>query len=374
MKLEEEIAQHLSDLKKGSSLRVLKTQSDSSDFVDLSTNDYLGIAQNEPIRETFYSNAQHLALTASASRLLGGNHVEYDHIERFLAQLYHKSALFFNSGYHLNLGVLPSLSRKNDLILADKLIHASLIEALKLSPAKNIRYRHQDYAQLEQILEQQSSTYDRVFIVSESLFSMEGDWVDLERLVQIKEKYNAILYLDEAHAVGAYGPQGLGLAAQLNLLNKVDLLVGTMGKALASVGAFLICSETIKSYLVNTCRSLIYTTALPPINVAWSLMVLEQMVAFEQERVELAQKSSYLKQQLQKSRYKVVGDSHILSIVIGDNQACIEISRKCEQNYIKVQVVRPPTVPEGTSRIRLSVHQNIPYSELDRITEIFVSS
>ncbi len=345
-------------------LRILETAHKSD--INFSTNDYLALAQNLELLESFYQEYSKVPLTASSSRLLSGNHLYYDMVERRLEDLYaSKSALFFNSGYHLNIGVLPSLTSKNDLILADKLVHASLIEGLKLSSAKVIRYKHLDYGQLENILSKNFNIYDNVFIVSESIYSMDGDLVDIDKLVDLKKRFGAYLYLDEAHAVGVMGEKGLGLAEQKYKNLDVDFLVGTMGKALASVGAYLITSENVKKYLVNKCRSLIYTTALPPINLAWSFFILNRISDFSHERKDLSEKSKYLKNQLNRKGVEVRGDSHILAIIVGENKKCIDLANKLSLSNIKVQAIRPPTVPEGTARIRISLHQKLTYQDLD---------
>ncbi len=362
--LEEDILQTLQSLEQSDALRKLPQQEDIHPSIDLSTNDYLCLTQHPAIKKRFevYGVSD---FSASSSRLLSGNHLYYKQVESKLSDYYDKSALFFNSGYHLNIGVLPSLTSKHDLILADKQVHASLIEGLRLSYAKVLRYKHLDYHHLERFLEQYANDYQNVFIVTESVFSMDGDCSDLKYLVQLKEKYKAYLYVDEAHAVGVYGATGLGLSEDLGVLKEVDFLVGTMGKALASVGAFLICNEPIKQYLVNRCRSLIYTTALPPINMAWTLSVLEQLPDLKKERESLQQNCNYLREILIKNKIPFVGESHILAIITGDNSSCLELYKTLNSKGIKVQAVRPPTVPQGTARLRLSLHSNLSKSDLD---------
>lgn len=372
MKLASRIHKDLEQFKEQDAYRFLKPQSLAMDSViDLSTNDYLGIAQDKALINDFHNKYKNLPLTASSSRLLSGNHQYYQKVEAKLAELYSsESALFFNSGYHLNIGVLPSLTTKNDLILADKLVHASLIESFKLSPAKVIRYRHLDYSQLEEILEKNKTNYDNIFIVSESVFSMDGDKVNIKTLVDLKNKYGAYIYLDEAHAVGVCGEKGLGLAEEESLVSDIDFLVGTMGKALASVGAYLIASSDVKSYLINKCKALIYTTALPPINVAWSNFIINHLSKFTKERNELKQLINYFRTISTEKGIKVEGETHILAIVVGNNRKCLQLAKLLEENQIKVQAVRPPTVPEGTARIRISLHKNLSFKDIDKIINV----
>lgn len=377
MKLKAQIHSELQRLKKNQSLRTLKRSEVSlsleNDVINLSTNDYLGLASDENLLNQFYKSNSKLSLSSSSSRLLSGNHQYYQLVEDQLSQTYQsEAALFFNSGYHLNIGVLPALSSKKDLILADKFVHASLIEGFKLSAAKVIRYKHLDYQQLESLLEKNKDEFENIFIVSESVFSMDGDIADIKKLVELKQQFGAYLYIDEAHAVGVYGTNGLGVGEQDNLLPEIDFLVGTMGKALASIGAFLICSNDIKSLLVNTCRSLIYTTALPPINVAWSLFILKQIESLKEDRKELLLKSNYFRKILKEKNIKIVGNSHILGLILGDNQKCLQLSAYLEEHHIKVQAIRPPTVPEGTSRIRLSLNSKITYEQLDKVAQLII--
>ena len=372
MKLTIRINKDLEYFKEQDAYRFLKPQSlVEGSVIDLSTNDYLGIAQDKSLINDFYNKHKNVSLTASSSRLLSGNHKYYEEVEDKLAELYSsESALFFNSGYHLNIGVLPSLTTKNDLILADKLVHASLIEAFKLSPAKVIRYRHLDYGQLENLLEKNKTNYDNIFIVSESVFSMDGDKVNLKTLVDLKKKYGAYIYLDEAHSVGVCGEKGLGLAEEEGVIPDVDFIVGTMGKALASVGAYLISSSDVKSYLINKCKALIYTTALPPINVAWSSYIISQLPKFTEERKELKLIINYFRRISAEKGVEVEGKTHILAIVVGINRKCLQLAQLLEENHIKVQAVRPPTVPEGTARIRISLHKNLSFKDIDKLINV----
>ncbi len=356
----------MEDWKKTSSFRELKTPLPSSDYIDFSSNDYLGLNADKELKERFLKSQEQLSYSASSSRLISGNHSDYSAMEDYLSTLYQgRAALFFNSGFHLNIGVLPAISQKNDLILADKLVHASLIDGLRLSTAKVIRYPHLDYKKLEYLLQKHRSNYRHIFIVSESVFSMTGEMVDLSRLVTLKQKYEALLYLDEAHSVGVIGKNGLGLAEKKQLLSEVDFLVGTMGKALCSVGAYLICKEEVKAFLINKCRSLIYTTALPPINLAWSLFIMQEVVQSNAKRKHLEELSKYLRKQLQYLKFKIVGDAHIFAIVLGKNDLCMTMQSYLLEQGIVVQAIRPPTVPNNEACLRISLHSNLKFEDLD---------
>ena len=243
-------------------------------MVNCSSNDYLGLAHDTTLRRDFLTWAmnQPLPLSSSSSRLLTGNSPYTEELEQLLQQSFgREAALVFNSGYHANTGILSALADKHTLIIADKLAHASIIDGLKLSNAAFRRYRHQDYIHLDNLLEKEASQYDQVIIATESIFSMDGDVTDLRQLIDLKKRYsNVLLYVDEAHAIGVRGPHGLGIAEEMNCIADIDLLVGTFGKALASMGAYVLCSKTLRDYLVNTARSLIFSTALPPFQTAWT--------------------------------------------------------------------------------------------------------
>ncbi len=229
-------------------------------MLNLSSNDYLGLASNEQLREQFFDetpNSQRV-MSSSSSRLLTGNFPEYEQLEQNLSQLFHgRSALLFNSGYHMNIGILPAICDGKTLVFADKLVHASIIDGIRLSSAKYVRYRHNDLQHLENLLESYHAdeSIQRIIVVTESIFSMDGDETNLRALVNLKHQYSKVmLYVDEAHAIGVRGQQGLGCAEEYDVIDDIDFLVGTFGKALASVGGYLICHEIIRDYLINTMR------------------------------------------------------------------------------------------------------------------------
>lgn len=330
--------------------------------LNLSGNDYLGVASNAELAAQFYRQLSSEAILecfgpgASASRLMTGNSRLYDRLESMLAALYGtESVLVFNSGYHLNTGILPALAGKGDLILADKLCHASLIDGMRLARAKTIRFRHLDYDQLEDILRRQRAGYDQVFIVTESIFSMDGDTADLHRLVELKNRFQGVLYLDEAHAVGVLGPRGLGLAEQEGVGNEIELLIGTFGKALAGLGGFAACSAVMAQYLVNRARSLVYSTALPPVCLSWLLFVVEKMVVMGVERRRLRELADTFRRKLIQLGLQAGGSSHIVPVIVGESSRTLRATDRLRQRGYWVTAVRPPTVQANTSRLRLSL-------------------
>ena len=261
-------------------------------MLNLSSNDYLGLASDRALREEFLRTLtpDTFLPTSSSSRLLTGNFTVYEELEAELAHLFGtEAALVFNSGYHANTGILPAVSDAQTLILADKLVHASLIDGIRLSAAKCIRYRHNDLAQLERLLKEHHSAFRQIIIVTESIFSMDGDQADLPALAELKRRYgNVLLYVDEAHAFGVRGRQGLGCAEESGCTGDIDFLVGTFGKAAASAGAYIVCRKVIREYLVNRMRTLIFTTGLPPVNIAWTLFVVRRLADMRERREHLA--------------------------------------------------------------------------------------
>lgn len=284
-------------------------------MLNLSSNDYLGLGCNRELRAAFLATLtpETFLPTSSSSRLLTGNFTIYEELENELAHLFGtEAALVFSSGYHANSGILPAVSDGSTLILADKLVHASLIDGIRLSTARCIRYRHNDLAQLERLLAQHQAEYRQIIIVTESLFSMDGDQADLPALVALKRKYgNVALYVDEAHAFGVRGKQGLGCAEEAGCIGDIDFLVGTFGKAAASAGAYIVCSRTVREYLVNRMRTFIFTTALPPVCIAWTLFIVRRLADMQERRQHLADISRQLRQAMLAKGYDCPSSSHI---------------------------------------------------------------
>lgn len=338
-------------------------QKDGNEMLNLSSNDYLGLATDNVLRQKFLDkiNPNMGLFSASSSRLMAGNYTAHTVLETQLSELFGtESALIFNSGYHMNIGILPASCTSNTLILADKLVHASLIDGIRLSKAKYMRYRHADYEQLESLIKTYATAFDHIIIVTESIFSMDGDVTDLNRLVKLKKKYDhLLLYVDEAHAVGVRGNRGLGCAEEQDCIADIDFLTGTFGKALASVGGYVVCNTVIKDYLINKMRSFIYTTALPPINLMWTQFILSQLNDFKDRRQHLNSMSALLRQLLCNKGYDCPSQSHIIPLIIGDSQKTVLQAEAMAQKGFYVLPVRPPTVALGKSRIRISLTANI---------------
>lgn len=346
---------------------------DGQPMLNLSSNDYLGLADDEALKTEFLQtlNPRDCRFSSTSSRLLTGNYPVYTRLEERLAQLYDaESALVFNSGYHANSGILPAVTDSRSLILADKLVHASIVDGIGLSKARCIRYRHNNYEQLERLVAENTGLYDRIFVVTESIFSMDGDESDLPRLVDLKRQYsNIYLYLDEAHAFGVRGPHGLGCAEEQSVAGDIDFLVGTFGKAAASVGAFVICSGEMKQYLVNTMRTLIFTTALPPINLEWTLFVVNKIYDMQDRREHLAHIGRRVRDALNPLNGGILSSSHIIPYVLGESERAVDVAMKLQHEGFYLLPVRPSTVPPGTSRLRISLNAECNDTDIDRLIQ-----
>lgn len=343
-------------------------------LLNLSSNDYMGISADTALWQAFLaeeSARDDFGGGACSSRLLTGNHPAYTSLENKLAQWYGtESALVLDSGYHANIGILPALAGPKDLILADKLVHASLIDGIRLSQAECVRFRHNDLAQLESLLEKRRGDYEQVFIVTESVFSMDGDLADLPKLAALKKRYDCLLYVDEAHAVGVRGNRGLGLAEETATLPDIDLLVGTFGKAVASQGAFVVCNNVFREYLVNTMRPLIFSTALPPTSMRWTEFAMEYLLGQNNARKHLAGISARLRRGLAENGLKTAGENHIVPLITDDNTKAVRLSDYLQDNGFFVLPIRTPTVPAGSERLRFSLTTNILEEQIDQIIEL----
>lgn len=340
-------------------------------MLNLSSNDYLGLAADRELYADFLRQVspRDLMPSSSSSRLLTGNHPVFDELEGALARIYGtEAALVFNSGYDANAGILPTLAQKGDLIVADKLVHASLIDGMRQTKAHWYRFKHNDFDHLARIVTRQSPEYRRIIIVTESIFSMDGDAAPLREIVRLKRQFpNVLLYVDEAHAFGVRGPRGLGCAEEADLLDDIDLLVGTLGKATASAGAFVVCTRAMRDHLVNHARSFIFTTALPPLVAAWSLYVIYRLQGMQERRQRLEEIARRVHQFLAEKGIPQTSDSHIIPLPVGNSVQAVQRAEMMQRHGFYLLPVRPPTVPEGTARLRLSLRADLTDNEVERL-------
>lgn len=371
-----EINEYLQHLKDTGDYRSIPLET-KGEVVDFSTNDYMGIAADGELRERFFADpaARNLPMSSSASRLLASRQIDYFNLETFLRLLYGKYcggdrvALLFNSGYHANTGLVSSLAADDTYIIADRLVHASIIDGIVLSRAPFTRFRHNDYSHLEQLIERHKDEKKKILVIVESVYSMDGDSADIERLIEIRRRYpQVMLYVDEAHAFGVRGPRGLGLVAASSAPQEVDVIVGTFGKAAGSMGAFAITSGSVREFLVNTARSFIFSTALPPMQAAWTRFALGALLSAERRRAHLQWLAEKLQKVLQKYSTAPVAVSHIQPLVIGDSRKVVELSHKLLNIYgLKALPIRRPTVPPGTERLRISLSASLNGREIEEL-------
>ncbi|QZE13718.1 8-amino-7-oxononanoate synthase [Halosquirtibacter laminarini] len=335
--------------------------------IELSSNDYMGIGQNISLQRSFFEqlSKDDFVMGACSSRLLTGNHLAFKSLENLLQSLYKKEeCMLYNSGYHANIGILPTLTTKRDLIISDQFIHASILDGIKLSEAQKWRFRHNNYTQLSQYLENHRKEYDQVIIVVESIYSMDGDHANLKELVEIKNRFHCLLYVDEAHAFGVTGKYGLGNAEEEGIIQEIDFIIGTFGKAISSQGAFVVCDKIFKTWLTQKSRSLIYTTALPEINIRWSQYVIEYLYTKEDQRKRLQNLARDFAKRL-----NVVSDSHIIPYLIGSNEHAMLFSERLAKYGISSLPIRHPTVPKGTARLRLSLTSTLTEQDLSKVID-----
>lgn len=344
-------------------------------MLNLASNDYLGLASDLQLREQFFDETpvKQRAMSSSSSRLLTGNFPEFEQLEASLSQAFAgRAALLFNSGYHMNIGILPALADAKTLILADKLVHASMIDGMRLSSAKFLRYRHNDLAHLNALLQKHHAdeSIERIIVVTESIFSMDGDETDLAALVRLKQQFSKVmLYVDEAHAIGVRGERGLGCAEQYAVIEQIDLLVGTFGKALASVGGYLICHPIIRDYLINTMRPLIFSTAQAPICMAWTNFIFQHTQSLKQSRTDLMALSQRLQQGVRTKGFDCPSSSHIVPVIIGDSAKTVAKAQALQSAGFYIMPVRPPTVPQQSARLRVSLTAHIQATEIDQLLQ-----
>ena len=370
--MQSELEQRLAELRDKGLYRRLRVISgpqgprvllDGKPVLLLCSNNYLGLADDPRVRGAAAEAAMRYGAGAGASRLVSGNMTVHRRLEERLAEFKgYEACVLFGSGYLANTGVIQALARAGEVVLSDELNHASIIDGCRLAKAERFVYRHCDLEHLEWGLRKAEGRAS--LIVTDSVFSMDGDVAPLAEIVEIAERYDCRVMVDEAHATGALGPGGRGAVAAAGLEGEVDVLVGTLGKALGSYGAYVCCSRTMAKYLVNTARTLIFSTALPPPVVAAALAALE-ILEERPERVErLRRNACILRSTLADHGVEVPSQTQILPAVVGPAEAATRACELALERGVFAQAIRPPTVPEGTSRLRLTVMASHTEAEL----------
>ncbi|MEJ2008506.1 MAG: 8-amino-7-oxononanoate synthase [Acidobacteriota bacterium] len=340
--------------------------------VNLCSNDYLGLSTDPRLAQAVTAALEAGSPVASTgSRLLSGNSVAWEDLESAFARFAgSEAALFFSSGYAANLGLLEAILRPEDTVFSDQSNHASLIDGIRLGHARRVIFPHLDLNFLEDALRQNRLFAGRIFIVVESLFSMEGDRARIADLLRLAGRFGAELIVDEAHATGVLGPQGRGLVAAANGNGQVLASVYTCGKAMASAGAFVCGSATLKQYLVNRARTFIFSTALPPYFAAQIAKAVEIAAEADAERRRLESLSVFLRARLKQAGFDIgTSDTQIVPVLLGGNDTAVRYADALQRQGFAVRPIRPPTVPEGHSRLRLSVTTKLSEEALDRLVK-----
>ena len=340
----------------------------------LCSNNYLGLASHPALKEAAKEAIERYGFGACASRLVSGTmkiHVELE--ERIADFKGHEASLLFNSGYHANLGLITTLAGRGDLILSDKLNHASIIDGCRLSGATFKRYPHRAMDFLEGLLKRYSGR-GTTLIVTDGVFSMDGDIAPIGELLWLKERYGAILVIDDAHGTGVLGRSGRGTLEHLGIKDPSIIEVGTFGKAFGSFGAFVAGKREVIDLVRNRARTFIYTTALPPPVCAASLAAIEVVEREPERRQILLEKASFMRRALKERGLDTMGsETHIIPILVGDPRRCVEVSSRLLDEGIFIQSIRPPTVPLGTSRLRLTLTADHSMEEVEYALETLSS-
>ncbi|MEL1240617.1 aminotransferase class I/II-fold pyridoxal phosphate-dependent enzyme [Flavobacterium flavipallidum] len=355
---------------------------ESSNLVDFTSNDYIGFSKSESI---FKASHQYLIENnfiqngATGSRLISGNHVLYQEAENYIAQFHQSaSALIFNSGYDANVGFFSSVPQKGDLILYDELCHASIRDGIQLSYAKAYKFNHNDFEDLEKRLRQAQSDnlIKEIYIVTETVFSMDGDCPNMEELIAISEKYGCYLVVDEAHALGVFGENGSGLVQEYDVQDKVFARIMTFGKGLGCHGAAILGSEELKQYLVNFARSFIYTTGLSPHSVATILIAYQHLETEKDKIFALKENIIHFNQQKNLLGLKplfVRSKSAIQCAIVPGNEKVKAIARQLQNKGYDVKAILSPTVPEGQERLRFCLHASNSKEEITSVIATLLS-
>lgn len=341
-------------------------------MLDFSSNDYLALSEHPEVIAESQKFIDEWGAGAGAARLMSGDLEIHRRLEKGIARLKgQEDALLFGSGYLANIGVIPALAGRGDAVFCDRLNHASIYDGCKLSAARTFRFRHNDPADLEKILQAKRGDFQEALIVVESIYSMDGDRCPLTEIVELKKRFNCLLMVDEAHATGLYGRNGGGVIEEDGVGSDVDLAMGTLGKALGSYGAYVAATAEMVSFLINRARSFIYSTALPPAVAGATLAALEIIRKNPGLRRELHDRVKLFKDCLRENGCRQdLGPSQIVPIMVGDSKRALSLAGELMKNNIFAVPVRPPTVPEGTARLRFSITRHQRPADLEAAAEI----
>jgi 8-amino-7-oxononanoate synthase len=348
---------------------------DGKECINFSSNNYLGLARHPEVITAAIAALKTWGAGGTSSRLICGNMPIHRQLEKEIASFKKtEAALVFPSGYQANMGVLSSLFGSGDCIIMDRLNHASLWDGAKLSGARIFAYAHTDMHSLEKVLKR-AKAYRKKVIVTDSLFSMDGDIAPLCDIVNLAELYGAAVMIDEAHATGVFGNNGAGLAEHFNLSSKIDIIMGTLSKAIGSQGAYICGSKSLVQYLINKSRSFIYTTALAPASAAAALKAIELIQAKPLLRQQLQNNAKHLREMLAGLGKNTAGSqSQIVPVIMGGTKEALKAARRLEKGNIFAPAIRPPTVPEGECRLRISLTAGHTMAQINTLIQSIAST
>ncbi len=353
-----------------------KINVDGQEVLNFSSNDYLDLGRHRHVMDCAREALDRYGVGSTASRLVTGTLPIHEELEARLAkEKGYEAALVFGSGCMANAGTIPVLAGRDDLIFADKLVHASIIDACKLSGAKLVRFAHNDVQALEKRLKEFPAAGNRRLIITESVFSMDGDVAPLLEIAAMAEQHGAMLMVDEAHSTGTFGPNGAGLIREHGLERSVTVSMGTMSKAMAGYGGYVACSSSLRKLLIQSSRAFIYTTAPPPAVIGAALGALDVFEASPRLGNILQANADYFRSLLHGARLDTKqSQSQIIPIMIGDNERAVAISHKLREQGIIAAAIRPPTVPPGSARLRISITLAHHVDDLDRAAKKIISA
>jgi 8-amino-7-oxononanoate synthase len=344
------------------------------EILNFASNDYLALARHSHVLASAARALADYGAGATSARLLAGTLPCHDELEQRLAvSKGYPAALLFGSGYLANAGVIPALVGREDAVFADRLVHASIVDGIALSRAKLQRFRHNDPTHLAELLRRHTGR-GRCLVITESVFSMDGDLAPLVELVQLAEQYGAMLLVDEAHAIGVFGPNGNGCIRACQLEARVNISMGTLSKALGSSGGYVACSAEMRALLVNKARTFIFTTSAPPAVIGAALGALDVLQAAPELGATLLAQSAFFRARLQAAGLDTgPSASQIVPVLVGDAKRTLELARRLAEHNILAAAIRPPTVPAGTARLRLSVTSAHTREDLARAADIIAT-
>jgi len=369
LNLDEILSKKIQEIKQKNRYRTRQILNEN--VINFSSNDYLSLKDNPITKQKLIHNIDKLSLGSGASVLVSGYHLIQKELEKFISEFKQtEDCIVVGSGYMANVGLIQAISNEEDIIFSDELNHASIIDGIRISKAKKVIYKHCDVEDLEEKLKKYH-TKGKKIIITDGVFSMEGDIAPLDKIIELSKKYHAVVIVDDAHATAIIGEEGRGSLNYFNLLPDSNIIqMGTLSKAVGSYGAFICGSRILIDYLVNTMRSVIFTTGLSPVQ---NFITLENFKILAKEnfrRREVLEKSKYLASSLKNKGIDVkFFDTPIISLIVGEEEKALKLRDRLLEKGFFVQAIRPPTVPEGTSRLRITINYNHSYEDIERLCE-----